>query len=123
MLLRTENIRKEYLKLTQEIQEFEKIASELYQTLQTAYESVSGLSDTLNNDPEGSEVKLYELVLGLEGKMNLVNGRITSVEEKMDRLRKDEQELFQDMKEKYPGMSQEDMKGVINDHLRKKNLL
>jgi predicted nucleic acid-binding Zn-ribbon protein len=123
MLLRTENIRKEYLKLTQEIQEFEKIASELYHTLQTAYESVSGLSDTLNNDLEGSEAKLYELVLGLEGKMNLVNGRITSVEEKMDRLRKDEQELFRDMKEKYPGMSHEDMKGVINDHLRKKNLL
>lgn len=99
------------------------MAGEFYQTLQTAYENVTGLSETLGTDPEGSEEKLYQLVLGLEGKMNLVNGRITSVEENMDRLREDEQGLFRDLKEKYPGMTPEEMKGVINDHLKKKNLM
>jgi enoyl reductase-like protein len=114
-------MRKEYLNLKEKVNEFESYATEMYEILNTTYQEVNKI-DVNKEDPVVTEERLYNLILGMESRLNSVNGKINSVEGDMDRLRKEEQELYMEMQKKYPNVTQEQLKKAIQEHFMKKNL-
>ena len=124
-LKRAENIRRDYLKLVRELNNYDKMAKQLAESLQLRVGQLNDLYKEIDSEKvsnvEAAKDKLNTIMINLERDVNSIDQKIKNINKKMDQLREDEVKLYKELKQKY-NTSDEELKNEINQHLKKKML-
>jgi len=121
------NIRRDYVNIVTDIKKYEKIAKELSTSLEDRMGDLKSLLSDINagkvNDMGTAKEKLNDIMLTTEQNINNVDTKISTLNDKMDKLREDEKNLYNEMRQKYPNLSDDDMKRELADYLKEKNIV
>ena len=124
-LKRAENIRRDYLKLVRELNNYDKMANQLAESIQLRVGQLNDLYKEIDSEKvsnvEAAKDKLNTIMINLERDVNSIDQKIKNINKKMDQLREDEVKLYKELKQKY-NTSDEELKNEINQHLKKKML-
>ena len=124
-LKRAENIRRDYLKLVRELNNYDKMAKQLAESIQLRVGQLNDLYKEIDSEKvsnvEAAKDKLNTIMINLERDVNSIDQKIKNINKKMDQLREDEVKLYKELKQKY-NTSDEELKNEINQHLKKKML-
>ena len=105
-LKRAYNIRKEYLGIRNNIDDYEKNVKSLLRKLEEKSFSLQDLKDKIDSnkihDPEMAKSELLKIMMELEDEINNNDGYINRLNINIDRLKEDEISLFRDIKQRYP---------------------
>jgi phage shock protein A len=126
-LIKAANIRRDYLKLTDDINKVEN-------RIKTIVPFIEGQQDKLNdirNKVEKGELKSKEsfaekalmIIMDLEKETASYEAGVDDVNKKIDKLREDEISLFNELKTKYSNIPDKELKSKINEYLKSQNLL
>jgi hypothetical protein len=125
-LKRAVKIRKEYIKLVNDIQTYEKIAHDLISSISDRKSDLENLLDSLNqkriSNPDVAKQKLDEIIVQTEDDMNKVDASIEAINKKMDKLREDEVYLYKEIKSVYSDFTDDEIRKFIFEELKKQNL-
>jgi chromosome segregation ATPase len=125
-LKRAYNIRKEYLGIRNNIDDYEKNVKLLLKTLEDKSVDLQDLKDKIDtnkiHDPEMAKFELLKIMMELEDEINKNDGYINKLNTNIDKLKEDEVSLFRDIKQRYPEMSDQDIKKEVQDYIKKLNL-
>lgn len=125
-LKRAVKIRKEYIKLVNDIQTYEKIAQDLISSISERKSDLENLLDSLNqkriSNPDVAKQKLDEIIVQTEDDMNKVDASIEVINKKMDKLREDEVYLYKEIKSVYSDFTDDEIRKFIFEELKKQNL-
>ncbi len=125
-LKRAVNIRTDYIDIVRNIKKYEDIAKELSGSLESRMEDLKGLLEKINagkiNDMGTAKEKLNAIMIDTESNINGVDGKISTLNDRMDKLKVDETTLYKEMKQSYPDMSDVDMKNELSEYLIKMKL-
>ena len=124
-LKRAENIRRDYLKLVRELNNYDNMAKQLAESIQLRVGQLNDLYKEIDSEKvsnvEVAKDKLNTIMINLERDVNSIDQKIKNINKKMDQLREDEVKLYKELKQKY-NTSDEELKNEINQHLKKKML-
>jgi chromosome segregation ATPase len=125
-LKRAYNIRKEYLGIRNNIDDYERNVKLLLRKLEEKSFSLQDLKDKIDSnkihDPEMAKSELLKIMMELEDEINNNDGYINRLNTNIDRLKEDEISLFRDIKQRYPEMTQSEIKNEFQDYIKKLNL-
>ena len=125
-LKRAYNIRKEYLGIRNNIDDYEKNIKLLLKKFEEKAVSLQDLKDKIDsnkiNDPEMAKSELLKIMMELEDEINSNDGYINRLNTNIDRLKEDEISLFRDIKQRYPEMTDIEIKNEVQDYIKKLNL-
>lgn len=125
-LKRAYNIRKEYLGIRHNIEDYEKNVKLLLKTLEEKSINLQDLKDKIDSnkihDPEMAKSELLKIMMELEDEINKNDGYINRLNTNIDRLKEDEISLFRDIKQRYPEMTDSEIKSEVQDYIKKLNL-
>jgi chromosome segregation ATPase len=125
-LKRAYNIRKEYLGIRSNIDDYEKNVKLLLRKLEEKSFSLQDLKDKIDSnkihDPEMAKSELLKIMMELEDEINNNDGYINRLNTNIDRLKEDEISLFRDIKQRYPEMTDSEIKNEVQDYIKKLNL-
>jgi len=125
-LKRAYNIRKEYLGIRNNIDDYEKNVKSLLRKLEEKSFSLQDLKDKIDSnkihDPEMAKSELLKIMMELEDEINNNDGYINRLNINIDRLKEDEISLFRDIKQRYPEMTDSEIKNEVQDYIKKLNL-
>jgi peptidoglycan hydrolase CwlO-like protein len=126
-LKRALNIRKDYIQIITDIQKYEKIAKELSDSLGDRMGDLKSLLQQINDgkiqDMGTAKEKLNDIMINTELNINNVDGKISVLNNQMDKLREDEKTLHFEMKQTYPQLSDDDMKKELGEYLTKMKVI
>ncbi len=112
-------IRNEYKSLMKSLNKYEKDVQDLSKFYNKIADDMTGYKDNLKQNNDVSSVQKY-----LMGKMNdlevesqKLSNKITPINERIEKLRKEEEILYNKIKEKYPIMSDVDIKNELSEHI------
>jgi chromosome segregation ATPase len=125
-LKRAVNIRKDYLNLTTDLSTYEKMMRDIVASIgekhQELVEIKNKIDDTKINSVDSAKGEFLKILIDLESESNTLEKYIDSINEKMDELKKDELELFRDIRQRYPEMSDFEIKSEVQEYIKKLNL-
>jgi chromosome segregation ATPase len=125
-LKRAYNIRKEYLGIRNNIDDYERNVKLLLRKLEEKSFSLQDLKDKIDSnkihDPEMAKSELLKIMMELEDEINNNDGYINRLNTNIDRLKEDEISLFRDIKQRYPEMTDSEIKNEVQDYIKKLNL-
>ena len=125
-LKRAYTIRKEYLKVRNDIESYENVAKDLISSLEdrkSDFEKiVSDLNSNKFSNPESAKIKLTEVIMVMEEDMNRIEKSVNNLNGRIDKLKIDEQNLYSELKRSYTDLNDDEIKKSINEYLSKKNL-
>lgn len=116
------SIRSEYLKLNQELHKYENELKQIAQLmLDTAKDLEVYRDGDMNKQKDVESVKnyIFSKLDYLESESNKLAKKIEPVNEGIERLKKDELNLYQTLRTKYPNLSDNDIRQEIQKHLVK----
>ena len=126
-LIKAANIRRDYLKLNDDINKVEN-------RIKSIVPFIEGQQDKLNdikNKVEKGELKSKEsfaekalmIIMDLEKETASYEAGVDDVNKKIEKLREDESALFNELKTKYSDIPEKELKSKINEYLKSQNLL
>lgn len=119
-------IRQEYLKTSSNMKMYHEKAKEVVSILEKSIKDLDGLKNGINqnnsSDPNKSVSKLMDIIKGVEEEGNRLESLMKPMNEQIEKLQKEENELFRNMKEKHPDLSEEEIIQQVSDRLKKENL-
>lgn len=125
-LKRAVKIRKEYLRLVNDIETYEKIAHDLISSISERKSDLEKLLDSLNqkriSNPDLAKQKLDEIIVQTEDDMNKVDRSIEDINKKMDKLKEEEVYLYKEIKSVYSDFTDDQIRKFIFEELKKQNL-
>lgn len=125
-LKRAVKIRKEYLRLVNDIETYEKIALDLISSISERKSDLEKLLDSLNqkriSNPDLAKQKLDEIIVQTEDDMNKVDRSIEDINKKMDKLKEEEVYLYKEIKSVYSDFTDDQIRKFIFEELKKQNL-
>jgi chromosome segregation ATPase len=125
-LKRAANIRKEYLTITRDINSYEKNVRDLLGALEQKSTDLESLKNKLDsnriNSPEEAKIELLNIIMEVEDETNRNEKYINNLNKNIEKLKEDELLLFRDIKQRYPEMSDSDIKNEIQSYIKKLNL-
>ena len=125
-LKRAYNIRKEYLGIRNNIDDYEKNIKLLLKKLEEKAVSLQDLKDKIDsnkiNDPEMAKSELLKIMMELEDEINSNDGYINRLNTNIDRLKEDEISLFRDIKQRYPEMTDIEIKNEVQDYIKNRGI-
>ena len=125
-LKRAVNIRKDYLNLTTDLSAYEKMLRDIVSTIgekhQDLIEIKNKIDDTKISSVDSAKGEFLKILIDLENESNTLERYIDSINEKMDLLKKDELDLFRDIRQRYPEMSDTEIKSEVQEYIKKLNL-
>ncbi len=80
------------------------------------------LNSNYLNEPEEAKQGLLKIFMNLEDEYNKTSKSIDSAEEIIEKLKKQEIELFKDIKQRYPEMTDGQIRNEIQDYINKLKL-
>jgi hypothetical protein len=125
-LKRAANIRKEFLSIQKEANNYERALNGFVKMIDNTSNNVEDFLERLNSnalsDPEKAKQDLLEIFVNLENEYNKTSSSIGNVEDKIEHLKKEELTLFRDIKQRYPELSDSQIKSEIQDYIHKLKL-
>jgi len=125
-LKRAALIRKEYLSTQKKTIDYEKSLKQLIGMIDTTSKDLDDFLEKLNsnylNEPEEAKQGLLKIFMNLEDEYNKTSKSIDSAEEIIEKLKKQEIELFKDIKQRYPEMSDGQIRNEIQSYIDKLKL-
>ncbi len=125
-LKRAALIRKEYLSTQKKTIDYEKSLKQLIGMIDTTSKDLDDFLEKLNsnylNEPEEAKQGLLKIFMNLEDEYNKTSKSIDSAEEIIEKLKKQEIELFKDIKQRYPEMTDGQIRNEIQDYINKLKL-
>ena len=122
LLKKALNIRKEYNKITKDINVYENMVSGILKSLGKNSEELEGLKKKIDDnkltDVEFAKSEMLKIILDLEQEANRTGEHINLLNKNIEGLRKQELDLYREIKEKYPEMSDEQIKKEIQDYIK-----
>jgi hypothetical protein len=122
LLKKALNIRKEYNKITKDINVYENMVSGILKSLGKNSEELEGLKKKIDDnkltDVEFAKSEMLKIILDLEQEANRTGEHINILNKNIEGLRKQELDLYREIKEKYPEMSDEQIKKEIQDYIK-----
>jgi septal ring factor EnvC (AmiA/AmiB activator) len=119
-------IRQEYLKVSSNIELYHKRSKEIVSILDKNIESLDKLQKDIKSkkvtDPEKSISKLMEVIKEVEVEGNKLETLMAPMNKEIEKLQKEENELFRTLKEKNPELSDDQIIKEVGDRLRRENL-
>lgn len=120
------NIKKKYNSIVRGIDSYEKNLKTLLSTLESKQEDFIGLKEKLDlnkfDDPDKAKNEFLKLLLELENEVNGNEIQVNSIDKQIDDLRKEELDLYKDIKQRYPELTDNQIKKEIYEYLNKMNL-
>lgn len=117
------NIKKEYLSIINNIDEYEKFAKKLLSTISSKSKELLDLQKRIDekkvNSVDLAKDELMKIIINLEEEANGIESIINSMNSRIDNLKKDETSLYRELKERYPDISDKDLKEEINTYISK----
>jgi phage I-like protein len=125
-LKRAALIRKEYLSTQKKTIDYEKSLKQLIGMIDTTSKDLDDFLEKLNsnylNEPEEAKQGLLKIFMNLEDEYNKTSKSIDGAEEIIEKLKKQEIELFKDIKQRYPEMSDGQIRNEIQSYIDKLKL-
>jgi hypothetical protein len=125
-LIKALNIRKDYLEILNDIDKYEKIAKDLSIVVESRMKDLYVLNDNIKKglitNVEDAKDKFLNILLKTEEEVNGVDKTIEALNDKLDKLAKDETDLYNEIKSKYIDLSDEKIKTEISNYLNKKGV-
>jgi predicted nucleic acid-binding Zn-ribbon protein len=125
-LKRAVNIRKDYLNLTTDLSSYERMLRDIVSTIgekhQDLIEIKNKIDDTKISSVDSAKSEFLKILIDLENDSNTLEKYIESINEKMDDLKKNELDLFRDIRQRYPEMSDSEIKSEVQEYIKKLNL-
>ena len=125
-LKRAANIRKEFLSIQKDANNYERALNGFVKMIDNTSNNVEDFLERLNSntlsDPEKAKQDLIEIFVNLENEYNKTSSSIGNVEDKIEHLKKEEITLFRDIKQRYPELSDSQIKSEIQDYIHKLKL-
>jgi len=126
-LIKAANIRRDYLKLTNDIDSVEKKIKSIVSFIEGQQDRL----DDIKNKVEKGDIKSKEsfaekalmVIMDLEKETASYEAGVDDVNKKIDKLREDEISLFNELKTKYSNIPDKELKSKINEYLKSQNLL
>jgi len=122
LLKKALNIRKEYNKITKDINVYENMVSGVLKSLGKNSEELEDLKKKIDDnkvtDVEFAKSEMLKIILDLEQEANRTGEHINILNKNIEDLRKQELDLYREIKEKYPEMSDEQIKKEIQDYIK-----
>jgi phage shock protein A len=126
-LIKAANIRRDYLKLTNDIDSVEKKIKSIVSFIEGQQDRL----DDIKNKVEKGDIKSKEsfaekalmVIMDLEKETASYEAGVDDVNKKIEKLREDEISLFNELKTKYSNIPDKELKSKINEYLKSQNLL
>ncbi len=109
-------IRKEFLKLNNELLSYEKDLLQLKSNLENIVEKFDP-KEYKNMSNEDIKKNVEGIFLKMDIEYNKTYSKIKSISDSIDKIKKEENDLFYLLKEKYPDIKEEDLIKEIQSHL------
>lgn len=120
------NIRREYLKVSSNIELYHNRSKEVVAILDKNIESLDKLQKDINDktatDPEKSLNKLMEVIKEVEDEGNKLESLMEPMNKEIEKLQKEEKELYRVIKDKHSELTDEQIVGEIRERLLKEGL-
>lgn len=117
------NIRNEFIRLTNQLNSYEKEAAEHVIYLESKSKELQDYSENnvskIKNKTDIGKVgeEIIKKISEIEDREQQLLRLIKPINDKIDRLKKEEEILFNQLKEKYPNLSQQEIVQEIHSHL------
>ncbi len=125
-LRRAVNIRKNYLNITRDISSYEKAMTHIVKVIDEKHKELIEIKNKIDESKihtaDLAKTELLRVMMELEEESNSVESYINSLTEKMDVLKKEELDLFRDIRQRYPELSDNQIKSEVQEYIKKLNL-
>ena len=122
LLKKALNIRKEYVRITKDINVYENMVSGILKSLGKNSEELEDLKKKIDDkkvtDVEFAKNEMLKIIIDLEQEANKTGEHINKLNQNIESLRKQEIDLYREIKEKYPSMSDDEIKKEIQDYIK-----
>jgi predicted nucleic acid-binding Zn-ribbon protein len=98
------------------------IVSTIGEKHQDLIEIKNKIDDTKISSVDSAKSEFLKILIDLENDSNTLEKYIESINEKMDDLKKNELDLFRDIRQRYPEMSDSEIKSEVQEYIKKLNL-
>jgi chromosome segregation ATPase len=118
-------IRSEYLRLNDELNRYQDDVKELGEFLLRKVEDLKNFNDEeIKKAKTKDELSQLTKVLvsnltEIEEKEKIIGSKVNDINKKIERLKKDEIVLYNTLREKYPEMTNEELRDEVQSHLEK----
>jgi chromosome segregation ATPase len=123
-LKRALEIRKEYLRLLNDIESYENVARDLIKSISDRKSELEDLLQKINenrvSNPDEATQKLSSIIMMVEDDMNRVDKSINQINSKMDKLKDEEVILYNEIKNTYIELSDESIIDQIKKFIEDK---
>lgn len=122
LLKKALNIRKEYVRITKDINVYENMVSGILKSLGKNSEELEDLKKKIDDkkvtDVDFAKNEMLKIIIDLEQEANKTGEHINKLNQNIESLRKQEIDLYREIKEKYPSMSDDEIKKEIQDYIK-----
>ena len=125
-LKRAVKIRKNYLRIINDLKRYDKIAKDLSESLSGRMGELENLLKKINeskiSNADVAKQELHTILIQAEDDMNKVDLSIDALNKQIEDLQKDEMSLYREIKQTYFNLTDDEIKNQVQDHLKKLNL-
>jgi hypothetical protein len=118
-------IRKEFLRLNKELDKYQKDVTNLSDYFKKTATELEKYQQTLNKNMNVEKAKSYiiEKLNSVEIESKKISNKITPINEAIEKLRNEELILYKSIKQKYPTISDDDLKRIIAEGINESKIL
>jgi chromosome segregation ATPase len=124
-LKKAHDIRKEYLSIVNNIEEYEKFAKKLLESIGEKAKDLADIQKRIDekkiNNIEIAKDELMKVIINLEEEANGIESIVSKMNKRIDKLKQDETSLYRELREKYPDIRDLALKKEIHDYIMKKS--
>lgn len=121
------NIRRQYLKISNNMSLYHKRAQEIITTLEESVQKLESLQQTIekekNVSAEESINKILNIIKDVEDEGQRLEQLIDPMNKEIEKLSKEENELYRMIKEKHPSLSDDEILNIVQNRLQKEGLV
>jgi predicted nucleic acid-binding Zn-ribbon protein len=119
-------IRREYLKLTNNLNFYKRKAEDVIENLEDIVNKIEKIQQETENQKvtnnDAIVVQLTKILTDIESEGRAVESLIDPLNKEIEKLGLEEQELWRNIKNKYPNLSDEDIVEYVRQRLLQENL-
>jgi len=117
------NIRKNYLKITSNIDFYRKRAERTLEVLDKSLEDIDNIEKAMKGDDRPDSInEMIEVLRRIEEEGNKIQKFVEPLNKEIEKLAIEEQELYRVIVEKHPELSEEQIVESVRQRLNKENL-
>jgi cell division protein ZapA (FtsZ GTPase activity inhibitor) len=117
------NIRKNYLKITSNIDFYRKRAERTLEVLEKSLKDIDNIEKAIKADDRPDSInEMIEVLRKIEEEGNKIEKFVEPLNKEIEKLAIEEQELYRVIVEKHPELSEEQIVESVRQRLKKENL-